>query len=249
MEWCKLYARLPDDPAIQQAGEKAAWLFVLGLCYCAREESDGFIPATQLPRFGVRGARRRADTLVELGLWTAVDGGWTVTRWRDLQPTTDRVERRRESDRERQQRRRESRRDSRRDTRDNGSDPDAKHDAKSSRSGRTLDAKRTENEHDEPPTTSENDPSSRRESRSQRRGEESIPPTPPQAGGTESQNETRCTRHRRPRRGCPNCALPPLAPVPPKCDGCGPTRRQVNVETGADLGPCPDCHPSTVRTA
>jgi len=106
MEWCKLYARLPGDKAILAVGEKAAWLFVVGLCYCAQEESDGFIPVAQLPRFGLAGAPARARQLVDHGLWSTVPGGWQVTRWLDRQESSENLRQSRAGDAERQRRRR-----------------------------------------------------------------------------------------------------------------------------------------------
>jgi hypothetical protein len=74
--------------------------------------------------------------------------------------------------------------------------------------------------------------------------ERKNPPDPPsELGGT------RCTDHKRPRRGCPDCHLPPLAPVPDWCRECSPSRRVEHPDTGVDLGPCPRCHPSVVRSA
>lgn len=107
MEWCKLYARMPGDKAILEAGEKAAWLFVVGLCYCAQEESDGFIPSAQLPRFGLSGAADRARRLVDNGLWTVVPGGWHVTRWLERQEPSSKLKESRARAAERQRRHRE----------------------------------------------------------------------------------------------------------------------------------------------
>lgn len=72
--------------------------------------------------------------------------------------------------------------------------------------------------------------------------EEKNPPDPPASGG-----DRRCAAHKRKRRGCPECELPPLVPVPDWCGGCSPSRRVEDPNTGADLGACPDCHPSSVR--
>lgn len=74
----------------------------------------------------------------------------------------------------------------------------------------------------------------------------SNPPGPPQAGGVE--NPSRCERHRRQRRGCPDCELPPLAPVPEHCGNCDPNRWLVD-DHGLPVRKCPDCHPSVVRPA
>lgn len=70
------------------------------------------------------------------------------------------------------------------------------------------------------------------------------PPDPPA-----SQGGNRCAVHKRPRRGCADCHLPPLAPAPDWCGECSPSRRVEHPDTGADLGACPRCHPSTVRSA
>jgi len=207
VEWCRLYARLPDDIAIQRAGERAAWLFVLGMCYCTSEESDGFIPVTQLPRFGLPQTSARVHALVREGLWTKADRGYTVTRWRDLQTPTDRIERKRKADRERQAAKREEERRALH----NG---DVAHDT----SATSQESRVTEESRYTPPN----------------------PPAP--RGGT-----SRCQKHQaRPKSWCPDCSLPPLAPVPEHCGKCNPSRR-LEDEGGNDIGPCPNCHPSTVR--
>lgn len=76
------------------------------------------------------------------------------------------------------------------------------------------------------------------------RREERKPPQPPRS----AVGPNRCARHERPRRNCADCRLPPLAPVPEKCSDCSPARR-VEADDGSDLGPCPRCHPSVVRSA
>jgi hypothetical protein len=73
-------------------------------------------------------------------------------------------------------------------------------------------------------------------------GHSNNPPNPPQAGGTR-----RCTAHRRPRRGCPDCAVT-LAPVPDWCGECDHPDTRL-IETPAGMAKCPACHISTVRGA
>jgi len=72
------------------------------------------------------------------------------------------------------------------------------------------------------------------------------PPDPPETGGDPGR---RCKIHKRQRRGCADCALPALAPVPDWCGACSPARRVEDPDTGADLGACPRCHPSKVRAS
>ncbi len=108
MEWCKLYARMPRDVKIRRAGEAAAWLFVVGMCHCAEQETDGFIAVEDLPAFGLTRVKSRVDALVREGLWLEIDGGWQIARWQELQETTDRIQRKREAARKRQAKRRHS---------------------------------------------------------------------------------------------------------------------------------------------
>jgi hypothetical protein len=61
VEWFKMEARYHDDKAIVSAGEKAEVLFVRGIAYATDFETSGFIPIHQLVRFGLSGAKVRAD--------------------------------------------------------------------------------------------------------------------------------------------------------------------------------------------
>jgi hypothetical protein len=63
--WIKLDDSFPDNPKIMKAGEDAAWLYVCGLCYCARFLTDGFIPKVAVPRLVARNAERKAKMLGE----------------------------------------------------------------------------------------------------------------------------------------------------------------------------------------
>jgi hypothetical protein len=75
-----------------------------------------------------------------------------------------------------------------------------------------------------------------------RKGREGIgskTPQPPASGGRS------CTRHARHRRGCSACETPanPTVQLGPPCGACSPARRLEGAD-GADLGPCPTCHPA-----
>lgn len=101
MEWCKLYARLPRDAKILEAGEPAAWLFIVGLCHCAEQETDGFIAESALKAFGLRRLSGRVRALEATGLWQKTDRGWLVTNWAALQPTSEKLQVKREKTRQR----------------------------------------------------------------------------------------------------------------------------------------------------
>lgn len=82
--YAPLSAHYYKDDAIADAGEAAELLYVRGLAFCADVLSDGFISERQLQRFvgvGMRDATRRAERLVEVGLWERKAGGYLVSAW------------------------------------------------------------------------------------------------------------------------------------------------------------------------
>lgn len=101
MEWFKMLARYPDDPAIQAVGDYGELLFGRACAYAARAETDGFIPDRQVERFGLRSARTLAASLVREGLWEHAVGGWQITNWVSIQSEAYAAERRRRKDRNR----------------------------------------------------------------------------------------------------------------------------------------------------
>ena len=50
MSWVKIDDHFSDHPKVVQAGPEAAWLYICGLCYCAKYLTDGFIPKRQVKR-------------------------------------------------------------------------------------------------------------------------------------------------------------------------------------------------------
>lgn len=87
MVWVKLDDRWPEHPKTVQVGDRAAFLFVSGLCYCARNRRDGFIPEGIVSQLTpARNAGRLAEKLVVAGLWERVDGGFQVHDYGDYQP-------------------------------------------------------------------------------------------------------------------------------------------------------------------
>lgn len=116
MEWGKLYANLPDDPGVQAAeaaAPGAAWLLVESMCYCTRAERAGFIPRTQVERFG-GGSRLkpRVAALVSEELWLPVQAGYLLNPdvWTEERNLSDSAEKKKKADRERIAARREAER-------------------------------------------------------------------------------------------------------------------------------------------
>lgn len=94
MAWVKLDDQFPDHPKVERAGERAAWLFVCGLCYCAEHLTDGFIPASKAQRL-TKSAGPRIRTLLDVGLWERVEGGFRVVGYLEYQPAGASVKERR----------------------------------------------------------------------------------------------------------------------------------------------------------
>lgn len=106
MEWCKLFASLPDDPRVQAADDAelgSLGLLVQSFCYCTSAESDGFIPTTQVPRFGGAKLKARTAALVREGLWIEVPNGYMLDPdlWNEDKNLSDQAEKKRAADRDR----------------------------------------------------------------------------------------------------------------------------------------------------
>lgn len=88
MTWFKVDDKLHDHRKTRAAGATAMGVWVLAGSWSADNLTDGFIPASLLPRWG---RQREANKLVEVGLWHAdsQDGedGWRFHEWDERQPT------------------------------------------------------------------------------------------------------------------------------------------------------------------
>lgn len=104
--WIKIYNSMPSHPKVLAAGERAAWLFVCGLCYANEHLTDGFLPRHSLailaPSVSHSTTRSRlAARLVATGLWQEVAHGWLINDYVEFQRTADEIRDRRRKDRER----------------------------------------------------------------------------------------------------------------------------------------------------
>jgi hypothetical protein len=86
--WFKVDDKLHDHRKARAAGATAMGVWVLAGSWSADNLTDGFIPATILPRWG---RPRDATRLIEVGLWHAdeQDGeqGWRFHEWLERQPS------------------------------------------------------------------------------------------------------------------------------------------------------------------
>lgn len=86
MGWVYLDDGFPQNPKVVEAGPAAAYLYVVGLCYCRRWNTGGFIPAAVVPTLnGPRKGREASTNLLRTGLWTQCDRmtvpGYQVHDW------------------------------------------------------------------------------------------------------------------------------------------------------------------------
>lgn len=97
MTWVKLDDQFPDHPKVRRAGTDAAWLFVAGVCYCARYLTDGEIPREVIPTLtALRKPNAAARALVTAGLWHETPDGYAVNDYLEFNPSKADVEGRRD---------------------------------------------------------------------------------------------------------------------------------------------------------
>lgn len=88
MTWFKVDDKLHDHRKTRAAGKAAMGVWVCAGSWAADNLTDGFVPATILPRWG---NGRDAARLCEVGLWVPdeQDGeqGWRFHEWAERQPT------------------------------------------------------------------------------------------------------------------------------------------------------------------
>ena len=92
MTWVKLDDGFADHPKLLRAGPMAKALFVDGLCYAARQLTDGFLPEGQVKMLLVNGyPKATVDRLIDVGLWESVDGGFQIHDYLEYQPSSSHV--------------------------------------------------------------------------------------------------------------------------------------------------------------
>jgi hypothetical protein len=100
--WVKLDDTFPDHPKVEKAGPAAAWLYVCGLCYCARYLTDGLIPGTAVARLtALKNNRALAEKLVDVGLWERDGDDFRVHNYEERNPSKEQIEEKRRQTRER----------------------------------------------------------------------------------------------------------------------------------------------------
>lgn len=101
VSWAKLDDQFPDHPKIEAAGPEAAWLYVCGICYCARYLTDGEIPKSRVARLtAFRNNDKLALRLRDAGLWIDAGNVWLVHDYLGWNPSREHVEAQRAKERQ-----------------------------------------------------------------------------------------------------------------------------------------------------
>lgn len=84
MSWAFLDDRFDEHPKVEAAGTEAAWLYVCGLLYSKRNNTDGFIPTTRVAKLvNQKHPARLAKRLVKVGLWEQCQVGFRIVGFQD----------------------------------------------------------------------------------------------------------------------------------------------------------------------
>lgn len=78
------------DPKIRRAGPDAELLYVRSLAHCKGAETDGIVWDFDLEvvAVGLNRVQARVESLVKVGLWEPVEGGWKIAGWEKWNPLT-----------------------------------------------------------------------------------------------------------------------------------------------------------------
>jgi hypothetical protein len=88
MAWVKIDDQSPRNNKMLKAGPAACWLWVCAIAHAQSQLTDGFVSFEALPMIGVSGAvKRLAETLVGVGLFDQVEGGYRVHDYHDHNDT------------------------------------------------------------------------------------------------------------------------------------------------------------------
>ena len=112
MGWVKLDELFAEHPKVEMAGDEAAWMYVSGLLYAYRADTDGFIPAAKVTKLtGFRSAKRIAQRLVDVGLWEPIEDGYLIHDYLKHQQSSETRAMKRKESAERVQKHRRNKKD------------------------------------------------------------------------------------------------------------------------------------------
>lgn len=92
----KLDTNFWSHPAVLEAGEQAAVLYLQMAMHCMDHSTDGLVLDAQLPRFGLPRTRQRLDALADAGLIERAAAGWLLPGYAERYPSAAELEHRRQ---------------------------------------------------------------------------------------------------------------------------------------------------------
>lgn len=100
MSWLRMEDDFVEDPDILALSSDAIVLHLSGLCYCARQETDGAVPGHALPilsRFSNPRTKRLIGELEKVGLWQENGTGWAIRNYLKYNPSHSSLEEKRKA--------------------------------------------------------------------------------------------------------------------------------------------------------
>jgi len=99
MTWLRIDDAFAQHPKVIQAGSRAAWLDVAGMCYASRYLTDGFVPAGMIHKLTDEpNPDELAQALVDAGLWEVRPGGYLIHDYLEYNPSAAQVRENRRRD-------------------------------------------------------------------------------------------------------------------------------------------------------
>lgn len=99
MSWARLDDSFAEHPKVLGLSDRAFRVYVLALCYCARNRTDGALPPAALRMFGCRA--QHIEELADAGLWDETEHGWQVHDYLEYNPSAAQLVAKREATKER----------------------------------------------------------------------------------------------------------------------------------------------------
>ena len=92
MTWAKLDDSFPEHPKVVELSDRAFRIHVTALCYCARNLTDGHVPAPTVRAFTL-GKKAPITELVKAGVWNENGrGAYIIHDYLDYNPSREHVE-------------------------------------------------------------------------------------------------------------------------------------------------------------
>lgn len=92
MSWVRLDDGLPDNPKLIGLSDRAFRVYIHGLCYCARNQTDGVVPAGATRSLGA--LPRHVAELIAAGRWEEHGDDWRIHDYLKYNPSREQDEER-----------------------------------------------------------------------------------------------------------------------------------------------------------